>query len=257
MLSATAIALVLPVSLGICVSIGTLRAQAQSQAFDVASIKAAAIPIEREGGNRSRIEHSPTSLSMRNVDLAECVQWAYGVAPFQISQGHPISDSYDILAKTASPVPVNQLRLMLQSLLAGRFHLAVHRESRMVPVFELVVAKGGPKLPPPKATVGGPIRGAESLPRVQNDSFLFADASLPEFARMLSQLRGIELPVIDRTGITGNFDIVLKSAPSLAREGDTAGLFALLTAQLGLKLVSAKNPTEVIVIDHAEKPSQN
>uniref|UniRef100_Q027C8 Uncharacterized protein n=1 Tax=Solibacter usitatus (strain Ellin6076) TaxID=234267 RepID=Q027C8_SOLUE len=251
MLSATAIALILPVSIGILVG------QSQPQAFDVASIKAAAIPIEHEGGNRSRIEHTPTSLSMRNVNLAECVQWAYGVAPFQISQAHPISESYDVLAKTSFPVPVSQLRQMLQNLLTKRFNLAVHRESRMLPVYELVVAKGGAKLPPPNAAAGAPVRAAESLPRVRNDSFLFTDASLPEFARMLSQLRGIELPVIDRTGITGNFDIVLKSAPGLAREGDTAGLFALLTAQLGLKLVSAKAPTEVIVIDHAEKPSPN
>ncbi len=147
---------------------------------------------------------------------------------------------------------------MLQSLLAKRFNLAVHRETRMLPVYELVVAKGGPKLPPPNvAAAGPPIHSAESLPRVQNDSFLFSDAAMPEFARMLSQLRGIDLPVVDRTGITGNFDIVLKSAPSLAREGDTAGLFALIPAQLGLKLISAKAPLEVIVIDHAEKPSEN
>ncbi len=252
LVSAAAIALSVPVAVGI------INAQTPPLAFDVASIKPAVIPVGREGGNRSRIEHTPTSLSMWNVDLAECVQWAYGVAPFQISQAHPSSDSYDIRAKTGSSVPVSRLRLMLQSLLAKRFNLAVHRETRMLPVYELVVAKGGPKLPAPNAVPAGPpIHAAESLPRIQNDSFLFSDAAMPEFARMLSQLRGIDLPVVDRTGIAGNFDIVLKSAPSLAREGDTAGLFALIPAQLGLKLISAKAPTEVIVIDRAGKPSQN
>ena len=125
-------------------------------------------------------------------------------------------------------------------------------------MYELVVAKGGSKLPAANANPSPPlVHAAESLPRIQDDSFLFPDASMAEFAQMLAQLRGIELPVVDRTGIVGNFDIVLKSGPSLAREGDTAGLFALIPAQLGLKLVSAKAPIEVIVIDHTEKPSEN
>ncbi len=92
LVSAAAIALLVPVAVGI------INAQPQPQAFEVASIKPAVIPAGREGGSRSRVERTPTSLSMWNVDLAECVQWAYGVAPFQVSQAHPSSDSYDILA---------------------------------------------------------------------------------------------------------------------------------------------------------------
>ena len=80
---------------------------------------------------------------------------------------------------------------------------------------------------------------------------------MPEFARMLSQLRGIELPVVDRTGIPGAFDIELKAAPSAAREGDAGALLAIVHRQLGLNLASAKAPFEVVVIDHAEKPSEN
>jgi uncharacterized protein (TIGR03435 family) len=195
---------------------------------------------------------------MWNVDLNECVQWAYGAAPFQVSTARQNPASYDILAKSSASVPVSQLRMMLRDLLAKRFRLTLHRETRMLPVYELVIAKGGPKLPAANAGASrAPVHAAESLPRVQGDSFLFADASMTEFAQMLAQLRGIELPVVDRTGITGNFDIVLKSAPSLAREGDTAGLFAIIPEQLGLKLVAAKAPIEVIVIDHAERPSEN
>jgi uncharacterized protein (TIGR03435 family) len=74
---------------------------------------------------------------------------------------------------------------------------------------------------------------------------------------MLAKLRGIDLPVVDRTGIAGTFDIELKSGPSLARGGDTAGLLSLLPAQLGLKLAVAKAPCDIIVIDHSEKPSEN
>jgi uncharacterized protein (TIGR03435 family) len=99
------------------------------------------------------------------------------------------------------------------------------------------------------------MHAAESLPRIQ--SFLFSDASLAEFAQMLTQLRGVGLPVVDRSGITGTFDIVLKSAPSATQEADSAALFAIMQEQLGLKLVAAKAPMEVVVIDHAEKPSEN
>lgn len=226
--------------------------------FEAASIKPAAISGGREGGNRFRIEHTPTSLTMRNVSLSDCVQWAYGVALFQISGARLNSDSYDILARAGSPVAVSQLRIMLQDLLAKRFKLTLHRETKMFPVYELVVAKGGPRLPAAKG--GGsvaPVHAAESLPRVENDSFLFSDVSMAEFARMFGQLRGIDLPVVDRTGISGTFDIALKSAPSAAREADTAALFTILQEQLGLKLTASKAPFEVLVIDHAEKPSAN
>src|SRR5580658_5192669 len=68
------------------------------QIFEVASVKPAPIPLGGEGGNRSRIEHTPNSLTMLNVGLSDCVQWAYGVAFFQVSAAHVGADSYDILA---------------------------------------------------------------------------------------------------------------------------------------------------------------
>lgn len=226
-------------------------------AFDAASIKPAAVAAGREGGNRSRIEHTPMSLSMWNVSLRDCVQWAYGVAPFQVPEEHLSTDSYDILARTGTATQVSELRMMLQDLLAKRFNLAAHREKRMLPVYELVVAKGGPKLPAAKTVTGPAVHTAESLPRVRNGTFVFEDATLAEFAQMFSKLNGIELPVIDRTGIAGTFDLVLKSAPDAARAGDTAALFAIVQEQLGLKLVPAKAPFEVVVVDHAERPSGN
>jgi uncharacterized protein (TIGR03435 family) len=235
-----------------------VQAQAAPQAttFEVASVKLAAKRVGREGGNRSRIEHTPTSLSMFNVSLSDCVQWAYGVPPFRVSAPDADSDSYDILAKTGAAVPVSQLRVMLQDLLANRFKLVLHREIRMLPVYELQVAKGGPRLPPPNAS-RSLVHASESLPRIEGDSFLFADASMAEFAQMLAQLRGIDMPVIDRTGIAGTFDIVLKSAPSAIREGDGAALFAIIQSQLGLKLLSAKAPMDVVVVDRAAKPAEN
>lgn len=223
--------------------------------FEAASINPASIPVGGEGRNRSRIEYSPKSLTMLNVDLTRSVEWAYGVEYFQISAPHISSETYDILAKTADAVSVSQLRLMLQDLLARRFHLTLHRETRMVSVYELVAAKGGPKLPPPKPDAS--VHAAESLPRIENDSFVFHDSTMPHFAAVLMQLRGIDLPVVDRTGIAGTFDLALKGAPAVTREGDTAALFAIVQDQLGLRLAPAKDPMEVIVIDHADKPTGN
>lgn len=227
-------------------------------AFEVASIKPADIPTGREGGNRARIETTPTSLTMMNVALTDCVQWAYGVARFQLSAPHAPDDAYDIVAKTSGPVSPAELMLMLQDLLAQRFKLALHHETKMLPVYELVVAKGHPRLSPSNAGAPRPpTHAAESLPRIRNDSFLFSDVSLPEFAEMLMQLRGVDLPVVDRTGITGTFDIELKSAPAAARDANTEALFGIVEDQLGLKVKSGKAPIQILVIDHAEKPSGN
>jgi uncharacterized protein (TIGR03435 family) len=240
------------------------RAQSQAEshaaAFEVSSIRRAAIwKAGGEGSKRSKIEYSPGSLSMWNVDLTDCVQWAYAIKFYQISgPGFPGSERYDILAKTGNSVPVKQLRAMLQDLLEKRFQLRVHRETKMRPVYELVVAKGGPRLPVPKADTDlSPTNATESLPRVQDGSFVFQDASMTEFAAKLSLLRGVDLPVIDRTDIKGVFDITLKSAANAILQPDGPSVSTLVQEQLGLKLVSAKAPIEVIVIDHVERPSEN
>jgi bla regulator protein BlaR1 len=240
------------------------RAQSQAEshaaAFEVSSIRPAAIwKAGGEGSKRSKIEYSPTSLSMWNVDLTDCVQWAYGIKFYQISgPGFPGPERYDILAKTGSSVPVKQLRAMLQDLLEKRFQLRLHRQTKMLPVYELVVANGGPRLPVPKADTDlSPTHATESLPRVQDGSFVFQDTSMTEFAAKLSLLRGVDLPVIDRTGIKGLFDITLKSAANAILQDDGPSVSTLVQEQLGLKLVSAKAAIEVIVIDHVERPSEN
>jgi uncharacterized protein (TIGR03435 family) len=233
---------------------------ARADSFDVASIRPAAIAKSGlEGGNRSRIEYTPTSVTMRNVDVEACVEWAYDLPSYRISGPDSLrGDRYDILARSSEPVTVDRLRAMLQDLLARRFQITLHSETRMLPVYELVAAKGGPKLPAPKA--GGdlsPVHSRESLPRVRDGSFVFEDASMADFAQKLSQLRGIELPVVDRTGIPGMFDITLKSAAAAILQPDGPSLFTLLQEQLGLKLQSAKSATEVLVVDRVSRPTEN
>ncbi len=146
---------------------------------------------------------------------------------------------------------------MLQTLLASRFQLILRRETHLVPVYELTISKRGIKLPPPKSDDQLlSHHSAESLPRVDNGSFVFAETSIPEFAQKLSLLHGVERPVLDRTGIQGYYDLKLEGAATAVRQDDGT-LFGLLEDQLGLKLTAAKEPMEVLVIGHAGKPTPN
>jgi uncharacterized protein (TIGR03435 family) len=242
-----------------CAGLAALALSA-APAFDAASIKLSTVwKPGGEGSKRSRIEYTPKTLSMWNVDLSECVQWAYDVPFYQVSgPDFPDGERYDILARTEEPVPVSQLRLMLRNLLDARFHLALRHEKRMLPVYDLVVAKGGPKLPARKPDSDLPAGHAtESLPRVQDGGFVFENVSMAGFAAKLSLLRGIELPVIDETHIDGVYDITLKSAASAILHPDGVSLFTLIQEQLGLRLVSTKAPMETLVIERVSRPSEN
>jgi uncharacterized protein (TIGR03435 family) len=163
-----------------------------------------------------------------------------------------------VVAKVEALVTVNQLPGMMQSLLESRFKLVLHREMKALPVYELVVSKGGPKLTPIKTDEQTPgLHTSESLPRLQAGSFVFQNTSMVEFAEKLSQLRGIDRPVVDRTGLAGTFNITLDSAANALLDPNGTSLFTLFQEQLGLKLVPAKAPLEVFVIDHAESPAEN
>ncbi len=235
-------------------------ALATTPTFDTASIKPAALwKAGGEGSKRSKIEYTPKSLSMSNVGLSDCVQWAWDIPFYQISgPDFPDGDRYDILARTEQPAPVSQLRLMLQNLLNTRFHLALRQEMKELPVYDLVVAKGGPKLPARKTESDLPAdHAAESLPRVQDGGFIFQNVSMAGFAAKLSLLRGIELPVIDQTHIDGVYDITLKSAASAILHPEGVSLFTLIQEQLGLRLVSAKAPMKTLVIERVTRPSEN
>ena len=236
-----------------------LSAASPPASFEAASIKPAAFGTSGyERTSRSRIEYTSNRLTLSNVDLNDCVQWAYGAREDQISGGSDLGgERYEIRATSATPVPVSQLRIMLQDLLARRFRLALRRETKTVPAYDLTVARRGPKLPQAKADDEvSPHHAAESLPRVDDGSFVFSETSMAEFAQKLSMLRGVERPVLDRTGIQGFYDITLKGAATAVRQDD-GSLPGLIEDQLGLRLVPAKESVEVLVIEHAEKPSPN
>ncbi len=222
-----------------------ILAQAQKPAFEVATVK----PHAPGGGVLSGTSFSPTRYSGVG-SLRSFIQTAYGVQDYQVSggPGWAGTELYEIDGRTAGPTSLDQMRLMLQTLLNEQFQLATHRDTKEVPIYALVVAKGGSKLKEAadKSKIGGIGAGR---------GMVKGTMTLADLARSLSSSAG--RPVVDRTGLTGGFEINLKWSPDNSPDGDQPGLFTAIQEQLGLRLESAKGPVEVLAIDHAEKPSGN
>jgi bla regulator protein blaR1 len=149
-----------------------------------------------------------------------------------------------------------QIALMEQSLLADRFKLKVHFETRDLPIYTLVIAKGGPKLAPAKE--GEPTRLS-----ALNGQLTATAVTIDQFAHspfLFPATHGQQ--VIDQTGLKGAYDFTLSYSPEQPATPDAPAetdppMFTAIQQQLGLKLVPSKGPVEVIVIDHIEQPSAN
>jgi uncharacterized protein (TIGR03435 family) len=144
-----------------------------------------------------------------------------------------------------------QVALMEQSMLADRFKLKVHFETREMAVYALVVAKGGSKL----TTATGDETRLTMMSRESDREVTAAGVTMDRFAQS-PFLPVSGHPVVDQTGLKGRYDFTLKWAQE-GGDSQEPGLFTAIQEQLGLKLVPAKAPVEVIVIDHVEKPSEN
>jgi uncharacterized protein (TIGR03435 family) len=238
----------------LAVSIGTVYSQsAVNRQFEVASVK----PSNSDSGS-SGIRTKPGRVDAINVTLKRCIMGAYGVGPHQIAGGPNWMDSdrFAISAKADQPAGDAELMAMLQSLLAERFQLVLHREMRTIPAFVLDVAKNGPKLE--KAEAGEATTNTSS-----NNSGIVIDArhtDMDAFANILA--RKMELPVVNHTGLEGFYNLKLSWTPETTKERDGgvaegASIFSAIQEQLGLHLHSQKAPVEMLVIDHAEKPSEN
>jgi uncharacterized protein (TIGR03435 family) len=228
--------------------------------FEVASVKPNRVGnAGGESAPREKITASPGSLTMQSVSLQTCLKWAYGLRDFQISgPGWLTSERYDIVAKASGPSTEVELRAMLRTLLADRFKLKSHVETKEKPVYELIVAKNGPKLRAAKD--GDPSFGPAG------GELIFRNFSMADLAdRLSSRPFKLDLPVLDRTGLDGRFDFALKLATNPDElkhtlEGMEQGpsIFVFFQDQLGLKLESRKGPVEMLVVESAEKiPSEN
>jgi uncharacterized protein (TIGR03435 family) len=227
----------------------TLAQQNSAISFEVASIH------PNTTGSPDSIVNLPDTgrLSVTNATLETLIRNAYGVQKNQILGGAKWidSDRFDIQAKTAAPIRDADERPLLQSLLADRFHLKVHQETRKLPTYALRLAKSGPKFPEHKGEAGAirTSRGADKV-RVTAERF-----SLSQLAGILS--RQLDRVVQDETGLRGYYDFSLEWDPSQAPDSPTPSIFSALEEQLGLRLEASKGPVPVLVIDRAEKPDAN
>ncbi len=276
----------------ILLAAGAYTAFAQSAArpvFQAASVK----PNTETNARGMMVMPQPGGrLTSKNAPLIMLLQNAYSVQAFQIIGGPPWINStgYDIEAKPDAAVDRPQMWQMLQNLLADRFKLELHRETRELPLFALTVAKGSFQPPPPKegtcidtppdAPPGPPGAGQTQCGRGRismSPAGLAMDGGKVQMAELI-RLLAIVLgrPVLDRTAFDGKFDFHLTftpdestmglpgsggprapNGPLLPTDPDRPTIFAALQEQLGLKLVTAKGPVEVLVIDHVERPTAN
>ncbi len=237
---------------------GAGSAAAQSApSFEVASIKPHPEPITFSADAMARGSRVTATAST----LLDLITDAYGVRYDQISGGPGWikSDHYDLAAKAEGegPITKDQLRQMLQSLLADRFQLKIHRETRETPVYDLVVAKNGPKLkqvsPDADGRMGGVIANSSGMHLTQSKG------TMEQLAHWLSG-NGAGRPVFDKTGLTGFYAYTLdwvRADRIPDSDSNVPSIFNAVQEQLGLKLESAKGPIKVIIVDRAEKPSEN
>jgi uncharacterized protein (TIGR03435 family) len=271
----------------------TPAATAPPPAFEVVSIK------PNKGGMGVMIRMAHGSFEAKNITVKLLLQEAYGVKESQISGAPPWIDSehYDIEAKPddsfadaerklSRDEAIAQHRQMLQSLLADRFKLTLHHDSKELQIYSLVVAKNGPKFheaavkpsdsdPPKLPEPGGPApKGGVWM--TGRGEINVTGASLSMFSNVLSMQPEVGRIVLDNTGLKGNYEFTLKWTPDESQGqmfgGPGAGpdgrptpppntngptIFTALQEQLGLKLESQKGPVDTLVIDHVERPSEN
>jgi uncharacterized protein (TIGR03435 family) len=308
--------------IGLVSSCGSAYAQTVNRqpSFEVASIKPAGsltAALSRRGPGAGRIGFSggpgtndPGLLTCHLCVMTLMLMEAYHLQPFQLSPGWKDSlEAFELSAKVPEGATKEQVRLMLQNVLVERFKLAIHRETKELQVYEMVVAKGGLKLKESVETPDSPEPSdnpqppaTDARPTFDKDGFVVRPPGWPnpkgrlevgmggkhriragaetmqDLAERLSSVLG--KPVIDATGLEGKYDysLIFEQAALMGGRGNAppAGasgannpfgaasddtvtpIESAIQSQLGLRLVSKKGPTDIIVVDHVEKvPTEN
>jgi bla regulator protein blaR1 len=235
--------------------------------FEVASVKAVG---PGEGAVGFKIRNG--QFMGQRVTLRLLVAVAYGLQDFQVTGGPNWidSNSFDVEAKGESGrESADEVRLMLQELLADRFKLTVHRETKESTVLALVVGKRGVKMKPSSDQTPGAALGPHGALNVSARSLVGTAVPLQLFASVLGRQLG--RTVLDRTGLSGRFDFALRWTPDslatvpatdveAAQSGSDSpwpSVFTAVEEQLGLELQATRGPAGYIVIDRVEKPQDN
>ncbi len=275
---------------------------ADHQAFEVVSIKPSA-PYDPTVGRITRSHGGPGTddpdlFTCENCSLTSLVSMAYDLPQYRVTAPDwmPVT-TFLLSAKVPVGATKEQFRVMIQNMLAERFKMVVHRDKKEMQLYELVVAKGGPKLkpspgePPPKdADPEGDRKRASEPMKLAADGYpalsegtsmaimngrarlMYPRETIESFAQMVSYQIG--RPVTDATGLAGKFDISLfwdaggsRRAPTPDGNTPLAGtsdpdagptIFEAIQSQLGLKLEQKRGPVDIVVVDHAERvPTEN
>ena len=232
---------------------------AKLPAYDVISIHQSKSDTED-----SSLDTTHDGVVIKNASFPEIIEFAYNIASFDLISGisGPLSSArFDINAKIvaldgAKPAKLSdeQLQAMIIPLLADRFHLRIRLVTKKMTLYEVVVAKGGPKFELNKT---GDFSLRDSWGK--DNTLNFKNASMPTLAGVLSD-SGMHRLVVDRTGLKGAGDFSLKWSSDYAEEQGGPNIVSIFTAiqdQLGLKLQPAKFPVDTLVVDHAEMPTEN
>jgi uncharacterized protein (TIGR03435 family) len=280
------LALVLTASALLPVGLHAQAPAAGGPTFEVASIKA-----NHSGDGRIGLGMQPGGRYTAQKPLRLIIQNAYRVQGFQVvnAPDWTQSERYDISAKADGTPTQEQVQQMVQALLADRFKLQVHRETKEMPIYALVMAREdgrlGPKLKVSTAECGNAGRGrggvqpppAPGQPlqcgmRLGPGNLLGGGMTMTNLATSIAN--SVNRVVVDRTGLTGNYDFELIWTPELPQGGGPGGglgppgggpnidpngpsLFTAVQEQLGLKLDSTRGPVETLVIDRVERPTEN
>lgn len=230
------------------------------QSFEVASIRLHKTPVTTVGISYSGPRFTAEAMSADNL-----ITFAYDLKDYQVSGVPSWADSqnlgcdrYDVAAKAEGDETLKKdpARVMVQSLLAERFHLQFHREMKDLPVYALMVAKGGHKL---KEHTSDEPRGLNMRGGPNAIELTSTGTPVSLLVSQISKHNGVDRIVVDRTGLTGIYDYKLSWAGGLGARGDSDAvtIFTALQEQLGLRLEPQRAPMEVLVVDHIEKPSEN
>lgn len=244
-----------------------------SGSFEVAAIKPVR-PDDPKAGMYIRMQ-SAHRFEVKNYTVNGLIAAAYDLNPRAISGGPAWSESdrYDIVALAPSDLrpTYDEQMAMLRRLLSDRFSFAFHREKKEFSIYELTVATGGPKI----TTSTAPFDEASNVTStlypasgggVDHAMLPAHNVTMLQFTSVL-QRAILDRPVVDKTGLSGRYDFHLEWTPDDSQFGgrlprgtpdsDRPGLFTAMQEQLGLKIVAAKGPLDVLVIDRVNRPSEN
>jgi uncharacterized protein (TIGR03435 family) len=275
--------LILPVVAGAMSPVAQVRGESAPR-FEVASVKlntTATIPLSAAhlaflrgaGAGNSRDGRFRAVGDLAAMPVSVLIQIAYNLKDLQLDGGPSWvrSDRYEVDARAEGSATFEQMRPMLQSLLAERFKLTLRRETRQLPVYDLLPDRGGLKimsmkegscLPADQAIPFGPLNTCGGLRRqFAPERHVLEAIGIPmtKLAELLSD--DVGRVVIDKTGFTNLFSFRLEFAPVALQvapaDSSVPPVFGALQEQLGLRLEPARAPVEVLVIDRVERPSAN